>query len=203
MRHFNRKVLNIISISLFLVGDAVIWKMCIHTYWHTHAHFVNTYIYSMYVFKSLLVVCGLVLTHFIFCRLSMSGFKLENFCANFHTVMRKKKMFIWKATEMRFIKVWKSVLGIFFISINCLALTMMMTQAGPKKLQMKSRFNQQLQYTLRVFSKQTIVTRWQGIQVQIRNKTESASVEETYYLSVPYPLALAKTEIPTITAGTP
>lgn len=32
------------------------------------------------------------LTHFIFCRLSRSGFKLENFCANFHTVMRKNTM---------------------------------------------------------------------------------------------------------------
>lgn len=44
--------------------------------------------------------CRLVPTHFIFCNLSRSGFKLENFCANFHTVMRKKKIFIWKKAKM-------------------------------------------------------------------------------------------------------
>lgn len=34
--------------------------------------------------------------HFIFCSLSKSGFKLVNFCANFHTVTRKKKTLICK-----------------------------------------------------------------------------------------------------------
>ena len=42
------------------------------------------------------------LSYFIFCKLSRSGFKLENFCANFQTVMRKKKMLTWKETEVRF-----------------------------------------------------------------------------------------------------
>lgn len=36
-----------------------------------------------------------------------------------------------------------------------------------------------------------------------KKSTRSASEEGTYYLSVPYPLGLARAEIPTITAGTP
>lgn len=36
-------------------------------------------------------------THLIFCRLFRSGFKLENFCPNFHTVIMKKKTLIWRA----------------------------------------------------------------------------------------------------------
>jgi len=37
-------------------------------------------------------------THLILCRLSRSGFKVDNFWASFHTVIRKKKMFTCKST---------------------------------------------------------------------------------------------------------
>lgn len=78
----------------------------------------------------------------------MSGFKLENFCANFHTVMIKKKMFIWKTTgtgakvNLRIVLLMNLLLMIL--------LTVMITQAGPKKLQMNSKFNQQLKCVLKV-----------------------------------------------------